>query len=223
MLNFNMNSHQTLERPEVSIGMLPLCPDYRQRLENSRGWLQSPSWLWHTTESPQSKQTKAKLPHSYGLSESASAVELQFLYPAVSESCFKPLCCTCHGQQIKHTVVPVAVQLHGCTNTAPSWFVSTGTDVMQPVVMSAAWCCTHGHTCSQYCGQRRKRVESSFFIKRILRMSADENRDIYPNFNESVHYQRSGEYQTVISKKYIVNYALESFNNIVYTQNILNS
>lgn len=127
-----MKSHQTCEKP----GMLPLCPDCRQRAENSCRWLQSPSWLWHTTKLAESKQTKAKLQHLYRLSESASAVELQFLYPAVSVSCFKRLCCTCHGQQIKNTVVPVTAQLHGCTNTAPSWFVSTGTGVMQPVMMS---------------------------------------------------------------------------------------
>lgn len=217
-----MKSHQTCERPELSIGMLPLCPDCRQRAENSRRWLQSPSWLWHTPNLAESKQTKAKLQLLYRLSESASAVELQFLYPAVGVSCFKTWCCICHGQQIKSTVVPVSAQLHGCTNTAPSWFVSTGTGVMQPVMMSTACCCTHGHACCQYCGQRRKRVERSF-IKRILRMSAEENRDIYPNFYESEYFQRSGKYQTVISKNSIVSYAFKAFNNIIYTQNILNS
>lgn len=74
-----------------------------------------------------------------------------------------------------------------------------------------------------YCGQKRKRMERSFLIKRLLRMSADENRDIYPNFDEPVHYQRSGEYQTVISTNIIVHYPLEAFNNIICTQKILNS
>lgn len=47
--------------------------------------------------------------------------------------------------------------------------------------------------------------------------------DIYLNFYESIHYQKSGEYQTVFSKSTMVNYALEAFNNTIYTQNILNS
>lgn len=128
--------------------MLPLCPECRQRLENSLRWLQPLSWLWHTIKLPQSPQTKVNLQPLYRLSECASAVELQFLYPAVSESGFKTLCYPCHGQQIKHTVTPVAVQLRVCRNIALSWSVSTGTDVMQPVMVSTVWCCTHGHLLS---------------------------------------------------------------------------
>lgn len=105
-----MKPHQTHESPELSIKMLPLCPDCRQRPENSRRWLQSPSWLWHRTKIHSPSKQKPSCSTCTGF-QSASAMELQFLYPAVSESCFKTLRCTCHGQQIKHTVTPVAVQL----------------------------------------------------------------------------------------------------------------
>lgn len=202
--------------------MLPLCPECGQRLENSLRWLQPLSWLWHTIKLPQSPQTKANLQPLYRLSECASAVELQFLYPAVSESGFKTLCYPCHGQQIKHTVTPVAVQLRVCRNIALSWSVSTGTDVMQPVMVSTVWCCTHGHLLSVLWAKEKKSGKIGLHQKNFESVSR-WNRDIYPNFYGSVHYQRLGEYQTVICKNTMVNYALEAFNNIIYTQNILNS
>lgn len=228
-----MKSHQTRERPELSIGMLPLCPDWRQRLENPCRWRQSPSWLRQTTKLLPSKQTKAKLQHLYSLSESGSAVELQFLYPAVSESCFKTLRCTCHGQQIKHTAMPVAAQLAKLQQLSrwpstswvhkhsPKLICVHSIDIMQPVVMSTMCCCTHmGTHALSTVGEGWKgwkdHASSKEFWK-CQRMKTETFTKILMNL---YIIRGLGNIKFSFPKKPIVNYALEAFSNIIYTRNV---
>lgn len=117
--------------------------------------------------------------------------------------------CECSASRVhKHSPKLICVHRHWC---------NAASDDVNSVLLHT-WACL-----LSVLWAKKEKGGKIIHQKNFEDVSGGENRDIYPNFYESEYFQRSGKYQTVISKNSIVSYAFKAFNNIIYTQNILNS